>query len=749
MGVEIDITGYRIKEELGRGGMATVYLAVQESVLREVALKVMSPVLRADPSFGERFMREARIAANLHHRHVVAIHDVGVQGDYHYIAMEYLSGGDIKARFRAGMSLDDCLRVTMEIAEALDYAHAKGFVHRDIKPDNVLFREDGSAVLTDFGIARATDSSTQMTRTGAVVGTPHYMSPEQARGRPLDHRSDLYSLGIVFYEMATGHLPYEAGDSLAVGIKHITEPIPTLPERLEDLQPFLERILAKDRERRYQTGAAVASDIRELRADLKDRLEAPLIVDAPPPKRDRAARTVVLDRPTVGGRREPTLGAIDTLDPEMAIRGDYHDSRFDLLKSIGLGAVAGVLLAGVLGWFLPGEDGWAQTQWRVWRASNLVAKAERSGVDAEEARDYYQRALELDPESRNARQGLARLQTDADDVSDGFMLPDRTTTLVDLADPASVGQSTSPDPAPTEPEFEEPVGAEQTASQGADATDSEPAETALSDPVETAPAVDPIPVQIASLLEQAEAAMAAGRLVGDRPGTAVALYRAVLTLDPENEAAAAGVEAVAVRLVGLADSAIERGNVERAQRLLDEARVILPGLLEVRRTDARITAFVARNAPQELTAAERDEFNDLMYSAGLAMDAGQLMSPPGDSAYDFLKAALAMQPADDEVRAGLRTLSERLASRARESLDAGQVEKARDELQAARQADGANPELNELGMRIAASLRESVIAAIEAGDLDRAESLLAAAGAMAPADPELEILARRIAIERD
>ena len=153
-----------------------------------------------------------------------------------------------------------------EIATALDYAHKKGFVHRDVKPDNILLRDDGSSALTDFGIARALDPAARMTQTGAVVGTPHYMSPEQARGRPIDGRSDLYSLGIVLYEMLVGRVPYQADDSLAVGIMHITEPVPVLPDSLAHLQPLISRMLAKQPEDRYQDGSAARRRDRGVRA---------------------------------------------------------------------------------------------------------------------------------------------------------------------------------------------------------------------------------------------------------------------------------------------------------------------------------------------------------------------------------------------------------------------------------------------------------------------------------------------------
>jgi serine/threonine protein kinase len=215
-----EIPGYRILGQLGVGGMATVYLANQESFDREVALKVMAPALAADANYGDRFMREARIAARFSHPNIIAVYDVGVHKDHYYIAMEHHSGGDLKGRLRKGMTTKQAMSILRQMAAALDYAHSKGYIHRDVKPDNILFREDGSAVLTDFGIARPAAGDTQMTQIGMVVGTPKYMSPEQARGQELDARSDIYSLGIVFYEIMVGRVPFDGRDSIDIGIKH-------------------------------------------------------------------------------------------------------------------------------------------------------------------------------------------------------------------------------------------------------------------------------------------------------------------------------------------------------------------------------------------------------------------------------------------------------------------------------------------------------------------------------------------------
>ncbi|HAU15716.1 MAG TPA: serine/threonine protein kinase, partial [Gammaproteobacteria bacterium] len=189
--MDVVIPGYEIVKEIGKGGMATVYVAVQNSFDRQVALKIMARHLTGDDVFSERFFREARIIASLNHRNIVPVFDVGRAGDHHYLSMEYLPGGDLKQRLKQGMRADEALHVIYEIAMALSYAHSKSYIHRDIKPENILFREDNTVVLTDFGIAKALDTSDcNMTSTGMIVGSPHYMSPEQALARDIDTRSD-------------------------------------------------------------------------------------------------------------------------------------------------------------------------------------------------------------------------------------------------------------------------------------------------------------------------------------------------------------------------------------------------------------------------------------------------------------------------------------------------------------------------------------------------------------------------------
>ena len=267
------IPGYRILRKIRQGGMSTVYLAIQQSVDREVAIKVMSPNLNSDPSFSSRFYREAKIVGKLSHHNIVSIYDVGNHKHYNYIAMDFLPGIPLQDRLAQGVSTEQAIRVVREMASALHYAHERGYVHRDIKPDNILFREDDSAVLCDFGIAKALKNNVKMTNFGAVLGTPNYMSPEQAQGKEIDGRADIYSLGVVFYEMLTGQLPFTGEDPVAIAVKHMTSAIPKLPADKKAFQAIIEKMMAKKASSRFQTGAEIITALDELEQSLNSQDE--------------------------------------------------------------------------------------------------------------------------------------------------------------------------------------------------------------------------------------------------------------------------------------------------------------------------------------------------------------------------------------------------------------------------------------------------------------------------------------------
>lgn len=268
----MEIPGYTILDTLGQGGMATVYLAIQKSFEREVALKVMSPALsHTDPSFGERFTRESRIVSRLVHPNIVTVFDVGECEGHHFLSMEYIPGQDLKQR-RLELTLIERIKVIKDVASALDFAGKKGYVHRDVKPENIMLHaEDGRALLMDFGIAKISDAASGMTQTGTAIGTPHYMSPEQAKGLAVDTRSDLYSLGVVLFLLLTGYVPFDAESAVSVGIKHVSEDIPKLPSHIGVFQNIIDKALAKDPEQRFQSGGEL---IEALSAITTTRLQA-------------------------------------------------------------------------------------------------------------------------------------------------------------------------------------------------------------------------------------------------------------------------------------------------------------------------------------------------------------------------------------------------------------------------------------------------------------------------------------------
>lgn len=261
----VQVSGYRLVQKIGEGGMATVYLAMQESLDREVALKIMAPTLAANETFREQFMKEGRIAAKLTHPHLMTVHDIGSEKGVYYLASEYLPAGTLRDRMQR-LNTAEVLEIVRDVASGLSYAHEMGFVHRDVKPGNIMFRSNNSAVLADFGIAKAIKSVSAATMAGNAIGTPDYMSPEQAQATPVDGRSDLYSLGAVLFECLAGHKPYEAGDAYAVALMHVTEPVPKLPEKLGWLQPLIDKSMAKQPDDRFATGDAFVAELDRLLA---------------------------------------------------------------------------------------------------------------------------------------------------------------------------------------------------------------------------------------------------------------------------------------------------------------------------------------------------------------------------------------------------------------------------------------------------------------------------------------------------
>ena len=247
------ISGYRIQKEIGSGGMATVYLALQESVDRLVALKVLRPEFSQSLEFADRFLREAKLAASLSHSHLVTIYDFGNDNGTLFLVMEFLQGRTLASLLDAGLSEQDVLRIFRDLAIALAVIHRKGLVHRDIKPENVVFRDEDNTipVITDFGVARSVDDRFALTTIDVVIGTPKYMSPEQAKSEPVKPCSDLYSFGIMFYQALVGKLPFKGSiiDVESEGDRKAFD----LPPQFDVYRPLFNGLLEWDGDRRFQS----------------------------------------------------------------------------------------------------------------------------------------------------------------------------------------------------------------------------------------------------------------------------------------------------------------------------------------------------------------------------------------------------------------------------------------------------------------------------------------------------------------
>jgi serine/threonine-protein kinase len=363
---EVIAERYELEELVGTGGMSSVYRARDQLLERYVALKVLHPHYADDEEYVERFRREARAVAQLSHPHIVTVIDRGEDGGQQFIVFEYVDGENLKQLVeRTGpLPTRRAVELALEIADALAFAHKHGLVHRDVKPQNVLLTPDGDAKVTDFGIARSIDVEHGMTQTGTVLGTSNYLSPEQASGKATTPSTDVYSLGIVLYELLTAEVPFPGENFVAVAMKHINEPPPDLLDQRPDvplrLAAAVERAMEKDPDRRFETMNEFASELRQCLADLdQPDAERTLIVQTQAVRESRPHRP---HRAHARRSRVPLYAALALVAIAAIVVGilALGGSKGKPHAVVGLGGTP-VTLAGVTGYDpqgtgTPGED---------------------------------------------------------------------------------------------------------------------------------------------------------------------------------------------------------------------------------------------------------------------------------------------------------------------------------------------------------------------------------------------------------
>ncbi|HET6603542.1 MAG TPA: protein kinase [Xanthomonadaceae bacterium] len=646
----IDIPGYELLRQIGSGGMATVYLATQTSLDRRVAIKVMRRA-GADESYEKRFLFEGRTMAKLPHRNIVGVYDIVQNPEINYIAMEYLPGGTLSDRLREGLSLAEAIAIVVQIAGALQFAHDNGVVHRDLKPANIMFRDAHTPVLTDFGIARQHDSeATRLTQTGMMVGTPTYMSPEQATGANVDGRSDQYSLGVLFYEMLTGNLPFEGETPLNVVLAHLHQPPPPLSPQFAHFQPVMDRLLAKDPDQRY-------GDLKQFVVELKslltqsDTLMARLQID---PSQSASEQLRAL------GFSESQINTGAGTSPSAIARAAAARSTGGSRRSTGPGVRMDPLRGKRPGWLVPAAAGVALlvlvvVGWLVFAPDDGLSDAERVLVDStlRDTDRLIEQGQLVSPAGENAFEKLQYILQVAPGLEEAEQRVDRiAATLKQQAEDALTKGSFAV--------------AETRIGEALAVAPEDPELAALRTRVETSRRAAETSERIAQLLERAEEARNAGRLAGEGPGTALGLLRQAVEVDPRNAQAQERLKALVEALLAPARADLERGEFDQAE---GKARALAASLAaEKDWQDLLAEVDAARQR-----AAQRERIASLLATAQRQVQADRLAEPAGDNALETLARLREIDSRNPEALALVRSVGTTLAERAARAVRDGNM----------------------------------------------------------------------------
>lgn len=388
--------------------MATAYLALQESLGREVVLKVLDTRNVPNSDMIERFLAEGRIVASLNHPNIVTIYDIGIAEDNLYISMEYVQGGDLKQRIKAGLTADAALEYLAQLTSGLQAAHKCHIIHRDIKPANILFRQDGTPLITDFGIAKQTSLDSELTSTGMFLGSPNYVSPEQADGHEVDGRTDIYSLGCVLFEMLTGSKPFAFSSVIDIVIQHKQAPVPKLPEELSEYQPLIDRMMAKQVSARFADSTALLEAIETLRHQRRERLQkqAKIAHAGHPEQHSRRGLVihVLIVLLILSAGFLATMFYVDARLNQDTDRTRTASTRSVLLEEGGQAATAADTENTTAG-----ENRQEVIRALIWLGRQSLEEYKLTYPPKDNAYYYFTKLLELEPGSEQARQGISNI----------------------------------------------------------------------------------------------------------------------------------------------------------------------------------------------------------------------------------------------------------------------------------------------------------------------------------------------------